>query len=140
MVQTIRKPNFLPFENQTTASLGCYMKKKLFYKTVQASSHSKSEQFCSDFEFSKNKMATLAQTVLYINIFFFFMYELVQASLVWFSNGWDQNRTTMNHPNTELVWYSSPHCMCVMMTEIQTIEGGQKDVSSLEGTKLKKAP
>ena len=39
------------------------------------------------------------------------MYEMVQASLVRFSNGWDQNRTTMNHPNTELVRYSSPHCI-----------------------------
>ena len=28
--------------------------------------------------------------------------------------------------------------MCVMMTEIYTVEGGHKDVSSLEGTTLKK--
>ena len=28
--------------------------------------------------------------------------------------------------------------ICVMMTEIYTIEGGQKDVFSLEGTTLKK--
>ena len=27
--------------------------------------------------------------------------------LLW--NGWDKNRTAMNHPNTERVWYSSPH-------------------------------
>ena len=32
---TIRKPNFLPFENRTTASLGRFMKKtNFFYKTV----------------------------------------------------------------------------------------------------------
>ena len=31
-----------------------------------------------------------------------------------FSNGRDLNLTTMDHPNTELVWYSSPHCIQIM--------------------------
>ena len=30
--------------------------------------------------------------------------------MVRFSNGWDLKRTTMDHLNTELVRYSSPHC------------------------------
>ena len=29
---------------------------------------------------------------------------------VWFLNGWDQNQTTMDHPNFERIRNSSPHC------------------------------
>ena len=38
------------------------------------------------------------------------LYKTTQASLVRFSNGRDQNRTTLNYPNTEYVLYLSPHC------------------------------
>ena len=38
---------------------------------------------------------------------------MVQASKVRFSNGRDLNRATMDHLNTKLVRYSSPHCIYV---------------------------
>ena len=33
------------------------------------------------------------------------------------SNGWDLNRTLMDHPNTELVRYSSPHCISILQPD-----------------------
>ena len=30
--------------------------------------------------------------------------------MVWNSNGWGLNQITMDHPNSERIRYSSPHC------------------------------
>ena len=39
-----------------------------------------------------------------------------RLTIVLFSNGWDLNRTSMDHLNNELVWYSSAQCRCILIS------------------------
>ena len=106
---TIRKPN-----DGQPRSL-----KKLFYETVQASGHSKSEHFRSDFEWSikQNGRISLGRFILKGKK----LYKTTQANHVRIWNGWDLNGTTLDYPNTELVRYSSPHCILMLTCSRKTL-------------------
>ena len=107
-----------PFENRTfkmAALAQVILYKNLFLQNglgyLPFKIGTKWQPFCSVFEWLKTKWLHQPRQ-FYEYKYFLYKFKMVQVNYVRFSNGWDQNRTTMDHPNTELVRYSSPHCIC----------------------------
>ena len=76
---------------------------------------------CSVFEWSKkqNGCSKLGR-FMYIKIYFLYI-KRPRLVIVRISNGWDHEPNTIDHPKSERVRYSSPHCIAVSQIIHETV-------------------